>query len=549
MLSARLAAATLAAAGLCALASTAQGCGGDDPAPPGATPDASATPDTGGALDGSLPGEDGGGGADGGADSRPDASSPPPTITPGAKDRIMLSGTVLTPTAVIPEGQVLVEGATITCVAAGTGCNAQPGAVGATVIQTHGVIAPGLIDTHNHILFDIFDDDDWGPAQTYQDHDQWTNEPKYQAMLDVKQCLANDSAGKPAWCASTPYGTAAGSLRCEMDKWGELKGLIAGTTSIVGLPGTGLACFGSLARSIDSPQNGLGTDKVQASALYPPSSPDAICANFATDKTDAFIGHVGEGFNAKAAAEFPALGSMTTPAECLYAPETAITHGCALGPAEFATMGARGMKLVWSPRSNVTLYKKTTDIPAARAAGVTVALGPDWSMGGSQNMLDELRFANDWDDAHFGNILSPKELVTMATENGAKVVGLENKLGKLAPGALADIAVFGGDRASPYDAILAATPREVRLVLVGGVPLYGNAVLEPAAPAAPGCEKLSICGEPKFLCVATTSTSSKLDQTYAQIKAALEQALLDADAQTPADGWSFAPLAPLVRCK
>jgi hypothetical protein len=33
-----------------------------------------------------------------------------------------------------------------------------------------------------------------------------------------------------------------------------------------------------------------------------------------------------------------------------------------------------------------------------------------------------------------------------------------------------------------------------------------------------------------------------------EIQAALEAALVAADAQTPGDGWSFAPLAPLVRC-
>src|SRR5277367_2133238 len=79
------------------------------------------------------------------------------------------------------------------------------GAAGATLIDTQGIIAPGTIDTHNHILFDIFDNSDWFPAQLYQDHDQWTTEPKYGAMLDVKQCLVDDSQGKPDWCAMTAY--------------------------------------------------------------------------------------------------------------------------------------------------------------------------------------------------------------------------------------------------------------------------------------------------------------------------------------------------------
>jgi hypothetical protein len=481
-------------------------------------------------------------GSDGG---NRDAATGDETIVPGAPDRFLLSGMIVTPDDAYA-GQVLVEQASITCVA--TSCEAMAGASGATRIDTHGIIAPGLIDTHNHILFDIFDNSDWFPSQLYQDHDQWTSEPKYEAMLDVKQCLVDDSEGKPDWCATTPYGSAAGSLRCEVDKFGELKGLVAGTTSIVGLPGTSAACFGSLARSIDVAQNQLDSDKVQTSALYPPSDPSSVCANFASGKTDAYLLHVGEGDDAKAGAELAAIGTMTTPADCLYAPQTAITHGVAFTQSDFAMMGSAGMKLVWSPQSNVSLYGTTADIPTAIAAGVTISLAPDWSMGGSQNMLDELRFAHAWDTAHWSDSLASKDLVAMATTHAAHVLALDGQLGQLAPGYLADLAVYAGDPSAPYDAIVGAQPQNIELVMVGGVVLYGDTVLAPAAPAQPGCEAIDICGTPKFLCVATTDTTNKMNQTYADITAALTQGLADADAATPDDGFSFSPLTPLVTC-
>jgi 5-methylthioadenosine/S-adenosylhomocysteine deaminase len=484
-----------------------------------------------------------------------DAATPPlpdggaASVTPGAPDRILLIGTIVSPDEVI-DGQVLVEGQTITCAAAGTQCASEPGAAGATVIDTHGIIAPGMIDTHNHILFDIFDGDDWTPAQVYTNHNDWTTEPRYQAMLDVKQCLVNDSQGKPTWCANTPYGTAQGSLRCEIDKFGELKGLVAGTTSIVGLPGTSSACFSSIARSVDVAQNGLGQDSIQTSAIFPPSkaSADGVCANFASGATTAYLIHCGEGTDATSLAEYATLGSVSTTAGCLLAPQTTITHGTAFGASEFASMAQHGVKLTWSPASNVSLYGQTSDIPTALTAGVTVALAPDWSMGGSQNLLDELRFADAWDDAHWGNRLLPKDLLAMTTTNAAAVLALADRLGRIRAGYLADLAVFAGDAARPYDAVLAASPRDVELVMVGGTVLYGDAALAAAGPAQPPCEALDVCGRPKFLCIATTDTTNKLDQSYAVIKAALEQALLDADAQTPADGWSFAPLPPLVKC-
>jgi 5-methylthioadenosine/S-adenosylhomocysteine deaminase len=472
------------------------------------------------------------------------------SVVPGAPDHFLLVGIIVTPDQVI-DGELLVEGAKITCVAAGDQCSMQAGAAGATVVDTHGIIAPGMIDTHNHILFDIFDEDDWKPAKVYTNHNDWTSEPRYAAMLDVKQCLVNDSQGKPTWCANTPYGTAAGSLRCEVDKFGELKGLVAGTTSIVGLPGTSAACFGSVARSIDVSQNELMIDKIQTSATFPPSktSADGVCSNFASGTTTAYLIHCGEGTDARALAEFSTLSSATTTPGCLLAPQTTITHGTAFGATEFASMAQHGMKLTWSPASNVSLYAATADIPKALAAGVEVALAPDWSMGGSQNLLDEMRFADAWDNAHFGDRLAAQDLLAMTTTHAADALALGDKIGKLAVGYFADLAVYAGDTSKPYDAVLAATPKDVQLVMVGGAVLYGDPALMAAAAAVqPPCETIDVCGAPKLLCIATTTATDKLGQSYADIKAALDQALTAADAQTTADGYNFAPLPPLVKC-
>lgn len=453
---------------------------------------------------------------------------PGPGIIPGDPDVLILFGTVVTPD-VVQEGAVVIDHGKITCVG---DCTAD----GATQIQTDGIIAPGLIDTHNHILFDIFDNDDWKPAQVYGDHDQWPDEPKYQAMLDTKQCLVNDSQGKPAWCAMTPYGTSAGSLRCEVDKWGELKGVVAGETSIVGLPGTSAACFGSLARSIDVAQSGLESDKIQTSALYPPSDPTTACANFASGKTDAYLIHAGEGIDAKAQGEFAKLNA------CLLTHQVAITHGTAFTAAQFQQMADAQMKLIWSPQSNVSLYGATADIPSALATGLVIALAPDWSMGGSQNILDELRFAKQWDHDHWGDVLSSRLLVEMVTTHAASALALDGQIGTLAVGAIGDVSVFAGDRAHPYDAILAAHPSDVRLDIVGGQLLYGDALYNST------CEQLDVCGKPKFLCAAQTSTANKFNQTKADIEAALTTALQMADTLTPDDGFNFAPLAPLVHC-
>lgn len=459
---------------------------------------------------------------------------------------ILLIGTVVTPDTSF-DGQVLVAKNMITCAEAGTVCASKPGAQAAKIVDTHGgIIAPGLIDSHNHILFDIFDGDDWRPAKLYQNHDQWPSEPKYQLMIQAKHCLGHDALGRPAWCP-TKY-TSTNNLRCEMDKYGEMKGLIAGTTSIVGLVGAGTSkCFGSLARSIDTTQNELGYGAIQALTIVTPDRATRVCQNFASGATDALLIHVGEGIDEKSRAEFDTLGSATKPPGCLYAPQTSITHGTALTAKEFAIMGDAGMKLTWSPASNVSLYGQTTDIPTALAAGVEVSLAPDWSMGGSVNMLDEIRFAHEWDKSHFGGVLSAKDLVLMSTRHPAAALGLADKLGQIKAGFVADLFVVSGDKKKPYDAIMAATPKTVMMTMVNGVVIYGDTAFKSASPST-GCETLSICGKTKFACVARAGTANKLDQTFDTIKTSIEDALVEADSLTKSDGVKYAPIAPLVHC-
>lgn len=492
-----------------------------------------------GGQGGAASGGAGGAGGTGSCDEPADAAE---IVTMGAADKVLLKGMVVTPDQAFA-GEVLVVGDSLACVAAT--CAGVPEASGATVVDTHGIILPGLVDVHNHILFDIFDENDWAPTQSYQNHNQWVNDPHYDAMLDAKQYLNSEGA--------SPV-----ELSCELDKYGELKGLIAGSTTIVGHTGTNRSCYGTLARTAEQPSNGLGADHVQVSALFPPSAASAngVCANFASGATRAYLIHCGEGVDAPSKAELATLGTVTTPDECLFAPQTTLVHATAFGDAELEIMAQHGMSLGWSSRVNVFLYgggtdlTKNPDIPLALSKGINVALGPDWSIGGSQNLLDELRYADMVDDTEWGDQISPQMLVQMATINGAKALGLDDVLGSLAPGKKADLFVIGGDAANPYDAVLAATPVDVRLVMVGGKALYGDPSLAPLGPATPGCETLDVCCRSKFACVAAPSNTAtdKFGQTYVEIEAALAQGLADYDALGLSQ-WTFSPITPLVRCE
>ena len=506
----------------------------------GGQPTAKGDAGAGGTNEGIAGAPDGG---DAGGPSGCRVSSGAPNIaSTGQAGHLVLRGTIVTPDQVI-EGEVLVDGDTISCVAAS--CSGAPTYAQATVVETHGIIFPGLIDTHNHILFDTFDETDWSPIKAYGNHNQWTNEARYSAMVDAKQYLNGE-------------GTSPVDYGCELDKYGELKALVAGTTSIVGAANpANRACYGTLARTIDQTPNGLGADKVQIATLFPATAAaDGVCTNFADGDTDAYLIHVAEGVDDRAEKEFATLNTVTTVDGCLNSPKTAIVHGTALGDAEFTVMAQHQMSLVWSPRSNVFLYgggtdlTKTTNVPLALSKGLNVALAPDWSIGGGQNLLDELRFANEVDDTVWGDVLTPKMLTEMVTTNAARVLGLQAVLGSVEVGKKADLMVIGGDRCSPYDSLLASSPADVRLVMVGGSVLYGDAALQALGPVSPGCEAMDVCGVDKFACVAAPSLNAtdKFGQTLGDIRTTLSSALSDYDALN-LSAWDFAPLTPIVRCQ
>src|SRR5262249_36373382 len=152
-------------------------------------------------------------------------------------------------------------------------CSSQSGATGATVIETNGVIVPGLIDSHNHGLFNFLDESDWTPTKLYQNHNQWTAETRYSQMVDAKQWMELATGGNVA---------------CEMNKYGETKALIAGATCFL-VAATSRKCYGSLARTIDTAYNDIATpaiDPIRTSISVPSgTTATSVCASITNGST------------------------------------------------------------------------------------------------------------------------------------------------------------------------------------------------------------------------------------------------------------------------
>jgi len=92
----------------------------------------------------------------------------------------------------------------------------------------------------------------------------------------------------------------------------------------------------------------------------------------------------------------------------------------------------------------------------AVAAGVKVAMGTDAGVGPHGENLRELSLMA-------GGGMSPAEVLRSATQEAARLLGVEDERGTVEPGKLADLVVLGGD---PYD--LAAMPERIEQVWLGG---------------------------------------------------------------------------------
>jgi cytosine/adenosine deaminase-related metal-dependent hydrolase len=443
-----------------------------------------------GAADGGSPDA---GAVDGGGSGGGSIASPPAEITRMGTGGLLLRGVVLTPTGVLDPGEVLVVGNTITCVAAD--CSATAGAAAATVIETRGIISPGLVDSHNHLAYDFLGE--WIPPMPYVDRYTWANDPSYEDFI-------------------RPYADmrSAGAVYCPCAKWGELRAIVHGTTTVLG-GSAQQGCVNVFVRNPDH-YDGIGNEQLATNIADPGDITDAQAATYvsrftATSPLTRLAVHMAEGTDPMLASEFDSFaGRDPRPnrhngtsllSGTGYVGTAVLIHSVPLSMAQLMEAADTQSKMVWSPSSNMVLYGGTADIGAWLALGLTVGLGPDWTLSGEDDMLGELRFARDYARTVGVAAVTSRRLWEMATLDGAEVVGLEPMIGRLEVGARADITVIGRTGGDPYDAVIDADARDVRLTMIDGKAYYGDVALEAATAVNTSCEDFDACGNAKFLCV------------------------------------------------
>src|ERR1041384_2272043 len=79
----------------------------------------------------------------------------------------------------------------------------------------------------------------------------------------------------------------------------------------------------------------------------------------------------------------------------------------------------------------------------------------------------------------------------------ARIAHIDDKVGTIQPGLLADLFLLRGDATQPFDSLVQSKPQDVSLVVVNGVPIYGDETVMSKFNVT--TEPIPFCGETKNL--------------------------------------------------
>ncbi|WP_347354189.1 amidohydrolase family protein [Intrasporangium sp.] len=372
---------------------------------------------------------------------------------PPARERALppvpfaLHGAVITPDGAWSSGYVTVAGGVIDRVS-----RRKPSSV--EVLETDGVVLPGLLDLHGHPEFNVFAA--WEPPKQYANRYAWRRSKEYRALVRDPQNRLIEQL--PAHTQT---------------RYAEVRALVGGVTGVQGASGASTSKSEPLVRNIDAWV--FGAHRARSLIDLPSGSfglPtfNRILERIRAGEVNAFYLHLsegarGDGVSAREFRRFLDLGGATA--------ATNLIHATALTDDDLHTVAEAGCRLVWSPQSNLRLYGETTLAGAALAAGMPLALGADWLPSGSTSLLAELKVARR-QLALQDHPVAAADLVAMVTSVAARVAGLDEHLGSVAVGRPADLLVLERHHADPYESVCLADPSWVELVTVGGDITYAR---------------------------------------------------------------------------
>jgi cytosine/adenosine deaminase-related metal-dependent hydrolase len=393
----------------------------------------------------------------------------------------MIVGTILAQDQVLLNGSLLIDADGRI---AEVGCDLPQDAYTTVLACPGAIVSPGFINPHDHIFYNHAAPS--APAVERYDHrHQWR--------------LGLEGHTQPAYERTTNDENIA---------WGEIRHVLSGTTAIAGMGGVP-----GLARNLEDRELNDGLSEPAAFAtVFPLGDAEGRMLAGGCDypgplplesfaAAGSFQAHVAEGVDARAHNEISCVLQLLNDFE----QTTAFVHFIAASAEDAVALQQSNGSVVWSPRSNIALYGHTADVTLL---GINVALSTDWLPSGSMSMLRELHCAASFSNTYLDGYFSSHELWQMATINAATSFALQDEIGSIAPGLLADIAVFrNGPSADPFEDLVNAADSDLILVLRGGEVVAGRSALTNAMGAE--CDVLpttASCGNEMAVCLDSHSS-------------------------------------------
>ena len=162
---------------------------------------------------------------------------------------------------------------------------------------------------------------------------------------------------------------------------------------------------------------------------------------------------------------------------------TIAAHCVHLSDNDIKILKEKNVNVVHCPSSNLKLASGIANVPKLLKEGVNVAIGTDGvSSNSNLNMVEEMHITSLIHKGHYMDPLAvnAKEVIQMATINGARALGFGDEIGSLEAGKKADLIIIDTDKIhlTPLTNVLSAIIYSMQASDVDTVMVNGKILME-----------------------------------------------------------------------